>query len=41
MMGSTKFAWMKFSTISRMTMSEIPPPCSFMQRYTVFVISSR
>ena len=30
MMGSAKWAWIKFSTISRITMSEMCPPCSFM-----------
>ena len=39
--GDWKYAWMKFSTISRMTMKGIVPPCSCESLFTVPVISSR
>ncbi len=41
MVGAWKYAWMKFSTISRMTMKGMLPPCSCESLLTVAVISSR
>ena len=41
MVGAWKYAWMKFSTISLMTMKGMLPPCSWLRRFTVAVISSR
>ena len=41
MVGDWKYAWMKFSTISRMTMNGMEPPCSRASLLTVAVISSR